>query len=60
MAHRVCGCYYTNVVNGAIQRTYLPQLKLDAHVTVFSTASRTILQQTFVNTSKDEPIDDIR
>lgn len=60
MVYHVCGCYYTNTVNGILQRSYLPQVKLDAHATVFSTASRTVLQQTFVNTSKDKLIDDIR
>ncbi|KAF2795675.1 VIT-domain-containing protein [Melanomma pulvis-pyrius CBS 109.77] len=60
MASRVCGCYYTNAVNDSLQRVYLPQVKLDAHTTVFSIASRTVLKQTFINTSKNKPIGDIR
>lgn len=44
---RICGCYvYANH-----ERTYLPQVKLDAHTTILSTASRTVLTQTFVNYS---------
>ncbi|KAF2709596.1 hypothetical protein K504DRAFT_432315 [Pleomassaria siparia CBS 279.74] len=59
MVH-VCGCHYNDVVRGTYQRIYLPQVKLDAHVTVFSTASRTTLKQTFVNTSTNKPLGDIR
>ena len=59
MAH-VCGCYYTQAVNGTLKRIYLPQVKLDAHTTILSTASRTILKQTFVNANKEKLIDDIR
>ncbi|KAF2656674.1 hypothetical protein K491DRAFT_361542 [Lophiostoma macrostomum CBS 122681] len=57
---RICGCYYTQEVNNRLERTYLPQVKLDAHITIFSTASRTVLKQTFVNRSKDKPLGEIR
>lgn len=53
----VCGCYIYNPK--AQTRTYLPQIKLDAHTTILSTASRTVLTQTFVNQSK-ESLDEIR
>ncbi|KAF2679405.1 VIT-domain-containing protein [Lentithecium fluviatile CBS 122367] len=52
----VCGCYVYNPEGR--ERTYLPQVKLDAHTTILSTASRTVLKQTFVN-SKDK-LDEIR
>jgi hypothetical protein len=47
-SRHVCGCY--SVLQGR-RRTYLPQVKLDAHTTILSTASRTVLKQTFVNSS---------
>ncbi|KAF2271159.1 VIT-domain-containing protein [Lojkania enalia] len=56
----ICGCYYTTPVNHNLKRTYLPQVKLDAHTIIFSTASETVLKQTFVNTSKDKALDEIR
>ncbi|KAF2824697.1 hypothetical protein CC86DRAFT_468030 [Ophiobolus disseminans] len=56
--HHVCGCYYFHLSPGH-QRTYLPQVTLDAHTTILSTASRTILKQTFVNGSNDK-LDEIR
>ncbi|KAF2731039.1 hypothetical protein EJ04DRAFT_584404 [Polyplosphaeria fusca] len=55
-----CGCYFTTPVNGTLKRTYLPQVNLDAHTTVFSTASKTVLKQTFVNTSKTKPLGEVR
>jgi hypothetical protein len=48
---RVCGCYYTEVVDGHLKRNYLAQVKLDAHTTVLSTAAKTVLKQRFVNYS---------
>lgn len=58
-ARHVCGCYFLDPSNNG-SRTYLPQVKLDARTTILSTASRTALKQTFVNTSKDKPLDEIR
>ncbi|RMZ68798.1 von willebrand domain-containing [Pyrenophora seminiperda CCB06] len=42
-----CGCYVYNA--STYERTYLPQVKLDSHTPVLSTASRTVVSQTFVN-----------
>ncbi|KAH6865698.1 von Willebrand domain-containing protein [Alternaria rosae] len=53
----VCGCYISHP--GTRERTYLPQIKVDAHTTIISTAARTTLTQTFVNQSK-ESLDEIR
>lgn len=46
----LCGCHY--LVNR--QKHYLPQVKLDAHSTILSDTSRTILKQTFSNSSSSE------
>jgi len=56
MSH-VCGCYISHP--GTRERTYLAQIKVDAHTTIISTAARTTLTQTFVNRSK-ESLDQIR
>ncbi|KAF2642943.1 hypothetical protein P280DRAFT_515387 [Massarina eburnea CBS 473.64] len=57
----VCGCYFIDPdQRRSSQRIYLPQVKLDAHTTILSTASRTVLKQTFVNTSKEKALDEIR
>ncbi|KAI4620240.1 hypothetical protein J4E80_004766 [Alternaria sp. BMP 0032] len=53
----VCGCYISHP--GTRERTYLPQIKVDAHTTIISTAARTTLTQTFVNRSQ-ESLDEIR
>ncbi len=51
-----CGCYYL-VPDDPVRhrylepRNYIPQLSLAAHTTVLSTASRTVLSQTFLNTA---------
>jgi hypothetical protein len=47
-SRHVCGCYF---IHAARSRTYLPQVKLDVHTTILSTASRTVLKQTFINNS---------
>lgn len=47
----MCGCYYVPSVDAYNTKKYLPQIELKAHTTVFSTASRTVLSQTFVNPS---------
>lgn len=44
----LCGCYYAAENKG---RKYLPQVDLKAHTIVLSTASKTLLSQTFVNPS---------
>lgn len=54
----VCGCQFLDLENKMWK--YLPQVKLDAHTTILSTASRTVLKQTFVNTSKVKPIGEVR
>lgn len=47
----MCGCYYLPSVDAYNTKKYLPQVDLKAHTTVLSTASRTVLSQTFVNPS---------
>ncbi|OCL07675.1 hypothetical protein AOQ84DRAFT_389365 [Glonium stellatum] len=57
--HKCC-CYSSEVAKiGNPMPTYLPQIRLNAHTTIFSTASRTTLTQTFVNPSADKPLEDI-
>ncbi|KAL1801338.1 hypothetical protein ACET3X_001680 [Alternaria dauci] len=56
-SHHVCGCYVFQPETS--ERIYLPQVKLDAHTTILSTAARTVLTQTFVNRSR-EALDEIR
>jgi hypothetical protein len=57
-SNHVCGCYYLNTA--AYERIYLPQVKLDVQTTILSTASRTVLRQTFVNYSTYPSLDEIR
>ncbi|KAL1611872.1 hypothetical protein SLS60_000093 [Paraconiothyrium brasiliense] len=52
MSYHICGCYYFHPT--ARERYYLPQVKLDTHTTILSTASRTVLKQKFINPSKEE------
>jgi hypothetical protein len=54
----VCGLYYmhSNIYNYQIEKTYLPQVELQAHTSILSTTSRTTLAQTFVNPSKTKGI----
>lgn len=52
------GCYYVVVGDEdkqkyVLPRNYLPQVSLAAHTTILSTASRTVLSQTFLNTTED-------
>ena len=47
----MCGCYYVPSAEAYHTKKYLPQIDLKAHATVLSTASRTVLSQTFVNPS---------
>lgn len=54
----ICGCYFIDPESN--QRTYLPRVKLEAHTTILSTASKTVLKQTFVNPSDTKPLGEIR
>ena len=47
----MCGCYYTPSDDAFQTKKFLPQIDLKAHTTVLSTASRTVLSQTFANPS---------
>lgn len=47
----MCGCYYLPSIKASKTKKYLPQVDLKAHTTILSTASRTVLSQTFVNPS---------
>ncbi|KAF2743793.1 hypothetical protein M011DRAFT_489523 [Sporormia fimetaria CBS 119925] len=51
-----CGLYYVVSFNGSPQRLYLPQVNLQAHATILSTTSRTVLTQTFTNPSDTKGI----
>lgn len=58
-----CGCYW--ILPGPLQwsppiRHYLPQANVKAHTTIFASASRTQLTQTFVNPSSTKAIREIR
>jgi hypothetical protein len=55
MAHP-CGCYYHVISTDyhvAMIKHYLPLLDSEAHSTVLTTTSRTVLRQKFANPSKD-------
>ncbi|KAF2025690.1 VIT-domain-containing protein [Setomelanomma holmii] len=56
----ICGLYYNVTCNGRLQKTYLPQVQLQAHATILATTSRTTLSQTFVNPSKERGIREVR
>lgn len=51
-----CGCLWYDLDNQ--QPQYLPQVSLEAHATILSSAARTTLTQTFVNSS-DRAIEEI-
>lgn len=57
-----CGCYW--LVSRGLHwqpiRHYLPQVNVKAHTTIFASASRTTLTQTFVNPSSNKGIKEIR
>ncbi|KAF2110839.1 von Willebrand factor type A domain-containing protein [Lophiotrema nucula] len=55
-----CGLYYTIPSNGQLEKLYLPQVDLQAHTTILSTTSRTVLTQTFVNPSDTKGIKKVR
>lgn len=52
----MCGCYYVPSVETYGTKQFLPQVDLKAHTTVLSTASRTVLSQTFINPSSTTDI----
>ncbi|CAO2650129.1 Nn.00g014210.m01.CDS01 [Neocucurbitaria sp. VM-36] len=56
----ICGLYYNISYDGSLEKTYLPQVELQAHATILATTSRTILTQTFVNPSTDKGIKEVR
>ncbi|PSN70501.1 hypothetical protein BS50DRAFT_571725 [Corynespora cassiicola Philippines] len=55
----ICGCYFRDGAEVSTSRTYLPQVKLDVHATILSTASRTVLTQTFINPLKNKPLGEV-
>lgn len=57
----ICGLYY-NVPTNYFQpeKVYLPQVELQAHATILSTTSRTVLKQTFLNPSTKKAIREVR
>ncbi|KAJ2897734.1 von Willebrand factor type A domain-containing protein [Zalerion maritima] len=59
----ICGFYYCLPPTSQWQtppRKYLPQVKLEAHATIFSSIARTTLRQTFVNPDREKPIPELR
>ncbi|KAJ4372984.1 hypothetical protein N0V83_003275 [Neocucurbitaria cava] len=56
----ICGLYYSIPYNGLLQKTYLPQVELQAHAAILATTSRTTLTQTFVNPSGEKGIREVR
>ena len=51
------GLYYRGQFNGWRQeKNFLPQVQMEAHATILSTTSRTVLTQTFVNPSTEKGI----
>jgi len=58
--NHVCGFYYNTPVYGRLEKTYLPQVELQAHATILATTSRTVLTQTFVNPSATKGIREVR
>jgi hypothetical protein len=56
----ICGLYYNFESYGHIQKTYLPQVELQAHATVLATTARTVLTQTFLNPSTEKGIREVR
>ncbi|KAH8723397.1 von Willebrand factor type A domain-containing protein [Phaeosphaeriaceae sp. PMI808] len=55
-----CGLYYNFTEQGRLLKTYLPQVELQAHATILSTTSRTVLKQTFINPSTERGIREVR
>jgi hypothetical protein len=57
--NQICGLYYNFDCNGRLQKTYLPQVALDAHAAILGTTSRTVLKQTFANPSTTKGIREV-
>jgi hypothetical protein len=57
---RICGIYYITSRFGGSRKIYLPQVDVSAHATILATTSRTVLTQTFANTSTEEGIREAR
>ena len=59
-----CGFYYylpgPSELLSPPQYQYIPQVKIEAHATIFSSVARTTLSQTFVNPSESKAIDELR
>jgi hypothetical protein len=53
MAYRLAGCYFADPTSR--QPRYLPQVKLEAHVSIISSISRATLTQTFLNGPNPQP-----
>jgi hypothetical protein len=56
----VCGIYYVTSRFGGSRKIYLPQVDVSAHATILATTSRTVLTQTFANTSTEQGIREAR
>ncbi|PSN72238.1 VIT-domain-containing protein [Corynespora cassiicola Philippines] len=55
-----CGLYYKVTRGYSFDKVYLPQVELQAHSTILSTISRTVLTQTFANPSSTSGIREVR
>jgi hypothetical protein len=58
--NHICGLYYRISCGGQMQKTYLPQVELQAHATILATISRTVLTQTFINPEIEKGIREVR
>lgn len=58
--NHVCGLYYSIPFQGQLHKLYLPQVELQAHATILSTTSRTVLKQTFINPSSTKGIKEVK
>jgi hypothetical protein len=56
----VCGIYYITSRFCGSRKIYLPQVDVSAHATILATTSRTVLTQTFANTSTEGGIREAR
>lgn len=52
-----CGCYFHP--NNSPSPHFLPQVDLNAHATILSSTSRTVLAQTFINPSQNGPVKEL-
>jgi hypothetical protein len=56
----ICGLYYNVPLHGYLQKTYLPQVELQAHATILASTSRTVLTQVFINPSTEKGVREVR